>query len=207
MLVSTATIAVQDFGAGSKVNASRQRKIKDIARYAEKNARFGQLLFRLINHFQPAVAFDLGTSLGITTLYQAAACKKTQVFTFEGCPQTLTMARKNFSQLGYSNITPVAGNIDQTLPAQIKQVQQLDFVFFDANHRLEPTLNYFALCLSKAHADSVFIFDDIYWSAEMTQAWQAIKAHPSVMLTIDLFYVGLVFFRKNQPKQHFVLRF
>lgn len=207
MLTSAESIEVQDFGAGSKVTTSKKRKIKEIARYAQKNAKFGQLLFRLVNHFQPKVVFDLGTSLGITTLYMASACKQANVYTFEGCGQTLAVARKNFSTLGISNVTPIKGNIDHTLSAQIKKVPQLDFVFFDANHRLEPTLSYFNICLKKSHEASVFVFDDIYWSAEMAQAWEAIKAHPAVILTIDLFYVGLVFFRKNQPEQHFVLRF
>jgi hypothetical protein len=41
----------------------------------------------------------------------------------------------------------------------------------------------------------------------MERAWAAIKAHPSVTVTIDLFYVGLVFFRKKQPRQDFWLRY
>jgi predicted O-methyltransferase YrrM len=207
LLKSKQKITVQDLGAGSKVNASKQRNIEDIARYTLKNAKTGQLLFRLINHFQPYTIFDLGTSLGITTLYLSSPSKKTQVFTFEGCPQTLQVAQKNFNSLQYHHILPVSGNIDHTLQATLNKVTQVDFVFFDANHRLEPTWNYFQQCLEKAHEHSVFVFDDIYWSAQMEQAWQRIKNHPSVTLTIDLFDVGLVFFRKNQPKQHFALRF
>ncbi|QHT69908.1 class I SAM-dependent methyltransferase [Rhodocytophaga rosea] len=207
LLTSTERITVQDLGAGSKINASKQRNIRDIARHTLKNARTGQLLFRLVNHFQPHTIFDLGTSLGITTLYLSSPSKKSQIFTFEGCPQTLQVAKKHFEALQYSHIISVSGNIDQTLRAALDTVSQVDFVFFDANHRLEPTWTYFQQCLEKAHENSVFVFDDIYWSAQMEQAWQRIKMHPSVMLTIDLFDVGLVFFRKNQPKQHFVLRF
>jgi len=67
-------------------------------------------------------------------------------------------------------------------------------------------MRYFELCLAQSHAGSVFVFDDIYWSVDMQRAWQAIQAHPSVTLTIDLFHLGLVFFRDLQPKQHFSLR-
>ena len=85
--------------------------------------------------------------------------------------------------------------------------KQICFAFFDANHRFEPTVSYFELCLEKATEGSIFVFDDIHWSDEMHRAWQVIRNHPEVMISIDLFFVGLIFFRKNQPKQDFVLRF
>ncbi len=195
-----------DLGAGSRVARSPRRRVKDIARYAQKDARTGQLLFRLVGHFAPRTLFDLGTSLGITTSYLAAASPRAALYTFEGCPQTLAIAKSNFARLDYWHIRPVAGNLDETLPAMLKEITALDFVFFDANHRREPTLRYFAACLAKAHEDSVFVFDDIYWSAEMRTAWEEIKSHSAVTLTVDLFHVGLVFFRRKQPKQHFRLR-
>jgi predicted O-methyltransferase YrrM len=206
LLSNTQEIEVKDFGAGSRVNNAARRRISEIARYAEKNARIGQLLFRLVDHFKPGTVLDLGTSFGVTTLYLAAPLRQGEVFTFEGCPQTLKVARGNFSQLGLRTITDVEGNIDQTLPATLEKMPQVDFAFFDANHRLEPTMRYFLSCLEKATEDSVFIFDDIYWSGEMMQAWQQIKNHQRVTLSVDLFHVGIVFFRRKQPKQHFKLR-
>lgn len=207
LLRSQEKIQTQDFGAGGNGQMVRERMVKDIARQALKPAWWGQLLFRLVNHFQPQVVIDLGTSLGVTTAYLAAPCPKAQVYTFEGCPHTLGIAQRNFNQLGFTHVQTVCGNIDQTLPAQLATLSAVDFVFFDANHRLAPTLAYVEYCLSKAHEDSVFVLDDIYWSAEMTEAWRHIKTHPAVTLTIDLFRLGLVFFRRKQPRQHFVLRF
>lgn len=206
LLASTAEIETVDLGAGSRVTRSPRRRVKDVARYAQKEAHIGQLLFRLVSHFAPGTVFDLGTSLGVTTSYLAAPNPRAMVYTFEGCPQTLAIAINNFAQLGFEHIRPVPGNLDETLPATLEAVSGLDFAFFDANHRREPTLRYFTACLAKAHEHSVFVFDDIYWSAEMMGAWEEIKSHPSVTLTVDLFHVGLVFFRRKQPKQHFRLR-
>lgn len=202
-------IIITDLGAGSKVNASQQRAIGDIARHSQKPARFGRLLFRLIRHFRATTIVDLGTSLGLTTAYlaEAAHAHGGQVLTFEGCPQTATVARQNFEQLGLQNVTVVVGNIDQTLAPQIAGLAAIDVAFFDANHRYEPTVRYFETCLTNSHNDTVFVFDDIHWSAEMEQAWAYIKNHPAVSVTVDLFWVGLVFFRREQPKQNFVLRF
>ena len=200
-------INITDFGAGSRIYKTNQREIRQIAKSAEKNPKFGKLLFRLIQHFKPSTIFDLGTSLGITTIYESKAYESSQIFTFEGCPATATIAQQNFNELNCKNIEIIIGNIDETLPIELSKIRQLDFAFFDANHRFEPTIKYFKLCLEKATENSVFVFDDIHWSEEMHEAWQIIKNHPRVMISIDLFYVGILFFRKNQPKQNFTLRF
>lgn len=210
LLRSPQRITVTDFGAGSQVAGAggRERAVRAIARHAAKPPRLAQLLFRLVNHFRPATILELGTSLGLTTAYLAAADSRSQVITFEGCSNTAAVARETFAGLQLHNVHLVEGNLDQTLPATLAGLAQpVDFVFFDGNHRREPTLRYFEECLSKAHENSVFVLDDIHWSAEMEQAWETIKAHPAVTITVDLFYVGLVFFRKKQPRQDFWLRY
>jgi predicted O-methyltransferase YrrM len=79
-------------------------------------------------------------------------------------------------------------------------------VFVDGNHQKEATLRYFKLCLPKVHENSLLIFDDIYWSRGMKEAWNEIKAHPEVTVTVDLFWIGLVYFRKGQVKEDFVIK-
>ncbi|RZK15871.1 MAG: class I SAM-dependent methyltransferase [Hymenobacter sp.] len=210
LLRSPQSIAVTDFGAGSQVAGAggTQRRVSAIARHAAKPPRLAQLLFRLVNHFQPATILELGTSLGLTTAYLAAADSRHRVITFEGCPNTAAVARETFAELGLPNVRLVEGNLDQTLPATLAALTKpVDFAFFDGNHRYEPTLRYFEQCLANAHENSVFVLDDIHWSTEMERAWEAIKAHPAVTVTVDLFYVGLVFFRKTQLRQDFRLRY
>lgn len=211
LLSSDEVLEVCDFGAGSRVvgAGTRRRTVRDIARHAAKPSRLAQLLFRLVNHFRPATVLELGTSLGLTTAYLASAATRAHVLTCEGCPATAAVARATFAELGLGNVQVVEGNLDQTLPTTLTALgtTPLDFVFFDGNHRYEPTLRYFEQCLAQAHEDSVFVLDDIHWSAEMEQAWEAIKAHPAVTVTIDVFYMGLVFFRKKQPRQNFWLRY
>ncbi len=199
-------IEITDFGAGSGVDKSNHRTIASISKYSEKKPSLAQLIFRIIKNQQPATLLDLGTSLGITTLYESKAHPSGKVYTFEGCPNTALIAKNNFGKLAASNVEIIVGNIDTTLPALLKQLSTVDFVFFDANHRYEPTVNYFHQCLEKATEDSIFIFDDIYWSPGMKKAWEEIKRHPSVGISIDLFFIGILFFRKKQPVQHFTLK-
>ncbi|MBI2269717.1 MAG: class I SAM-dependent methyltransferase [Bacteroidetes bacterium] len=200
-------VQVTDLGAGSVVLKTGTRKISDITRHSLKSAKYSQLLFRLVNHFKPNTILELGTSLGITTLYMAIASSQTRVVSIEGSKTIAQYAKQNFEKLNIKNIQLTVGNFDDVLQSRLNELKHVDLVFFDGNHRKEPTLRYFGQCLQCAHNDSVFIFDDIHWSVEMEQAWEYIKKHDRVTLTVDLFFIGIVFFRKEQVKEHFVLRY
>jgi len=207
LLQDERSITVTDLGAGSHVNNQGKKKVKSIAKNALKPKKLAQLLYRLAKEFQPKSLIELGTCLGVTTAYFSKALSHAKIVTMEGCPQTASVAQENWDKLSLKNIEISVGNFDNTLPELIDQQDQLDFVFIDGNHRKEATLNYFNLCLPKLHEDSVIIFDDIYWSKGMAEAWENIKAHPDVTVTVDLFWIGLVFFRSGQAKQDFTIRF
>ncbi|MEO6882398.1 MAG: class I SAM-dependent methyltransferase [Bacteroidia bacterium] len=207
MILSSEIIVVEDFGAGSKNLKTKKRAVKDIAKTSVKPTKYGQLLFRLIHYFEFKNILELGTSLGITTLYLAMPDSNAKVISIEGCPQTAALAKNNFSQIKCKNIELIIGNFDEKLSASINKLQKLDFVFFDGNHRKEATLKYFNECLKAAHNDSLFVFDDIHWSAEMENAWEMIQKNNSVTVTIDLFFMGFVFFRKELTKQDFIVKF
>ncbi|MCS6821428.1 MAG: class I SAM-dependent methyltransferase [Microscillaceae bacterium] len=198
-------VEVQDFGAGSKKNKQVRRRVSEIFHHSVSSERKSELLFRLVNYFQPNTILELGTCLGVNTLYLALAKRKAQCITLEGSPALAQIAQANFNRYGGQHIQIVLGNIDNTLLPTLNKISTTDFIFFDANHRFEPTMRYFEQCLRKKTEKSVFVFDDIYWSKEMQQAWQAIQRHEEVICTIDLFYVGLVFFNPQQAKQHFKL--
>lgn len=101
----------------------------------------------------------------------------------------------------------IEGNFDSVLPNLLPTLAPLDLVFIDGNHSYEATIRYFEMLLSKVHNESIFIFDDIYWSEGMKKAWNEIQNHPSVQCTVDIFRWGIVFFRKEMQKEHFTIRF
>lgn len=205
LLLTSKKINVQDLGAGSQANNSNERTIQDIAKYALKSPRKAQLLFRLAYAFKPTNIIELGTSLGISTAYLAKACPIARITTIEGSPEVAKVAIINFEKLNLQNVHQVVGNFDNRLEDELNRIKEVDFVFFDGNHKKAPTLSYFKTCLNYANEESLFIFDDIYWSKEMTEAWEEIKKHPSVTVTIDCFEMGLVFFKKDQAKEHFTV--
>lgn len=207
LLESEQTIRVNDLGAGSRVFDLPVRRVSDIARSAMKPPRQAQLLFRLARYFQAEHVLELGTSFGISTLYLAKGAEDGQVTTIEGCPQTCRIAQHHFEQLKQRNILPVLGSFRTRLPEALGRMERLDMVFIDGHHAKEPTLDYFEQCLAKAHNDTVLVFDDIHWSRGMEEAWETIKAHERVTVTIDLYNMGLVFLRREQVPEHFVLRY
>ena len=201
-------LEVEDFGAGSSVAKTNRRSIASIAKNAAKPKKFGQLLFRMIKYYQPGSILELGTSLGITSAYLALAKPDAKMITMEGSKEIANKALQNFETLGLNNIELTEGNFDETLSLVLTRLSTIDFVFIDGNHRQEPTERYFLQLLSKINNESILVFDDIHWSKEMEAAWENIKQDPAVTCSIDLFFIGIVFFRKEfKEKQHFVIRF
>jgi len=207
LLNDDSLITVTDLGAGSHLNKNRTKKTREIAKNALKSPRLAQLIYRLAQNSKPSNLVELGTCLGITTSYLAKACPDADIITIEGCPETAAKAAENFKDLGLSNIALQVGNFDELLPKVIDELEQLDFVYIDGNHRKDATINYFNWCLPKVHENSLLIFDDIYWSEGMKEAWEQIKSHPDVTVTVDLFWIGLVYFKKGQVKEHFKIKF
>jgi len=208
LLQDSQIIEVQDMGAGSINGSAKQRSVSSIARSAAKPKKLAQLLYRIVNYYHPGNIIELGTSLGISSAYLSAGNPASKVSSFEGSPEIAKLARGNFSTLQLKNINLVEGNFDDTLYDELEKMSVVDLAFVDGNHRKEPTLRYFNQFLQKINDQSIIIFDDIHWSSEMEDAWQVIKSDNSVTLSIDLFFLGIVFFRKDfKVKQDFSIRF
>lgn len=205
LLKNTETLHITDLGAGSFFSKSKERSIRSIARYSLKSAHWASFLGKIIAHYRYETILDLGTSFGTTTAYLAQQTKGI-VHTFEGCPAIAQVAEQTFQRLAISNVKIYNGDIKATLPSFLASQKHIDFVFFDANHQYEPTLSYFYQCIPYIHENSCFVFDDIHWSKEMEKAWETIQSHPDVTVSLDFYQVGIVFFRKGQAKERFILR-
>jgi predicted O-methyltransferase YrrM len=201
-------LTIEDLGAGSRSGASKQRTVAQLARSAVKPPKWGQLLYRLARHYRPQTILELGTSLGISTAYLAKAMPEAEIHTIEGSDAIRAVARGNFSKLHVANINAHLGNFDDVLPQVLQQLPRVDLAYIDGNHRYEPTIRYFRELLPHVNNDTILVFDDIHWSAEMEKAWEEIKTHPSVRCSIDLFFLGFVFFREEfKVPRHFTIRY
>jgi predicted O-methyltransferase YrrM len=213
LLENKSTIDVTDFGAGSKVFTSNTRAINQIAKTAGISAKRAELLFRIVHYFQPEYILEIGTSLGLATSALALGNPKAKITTLEGCPETQKQAEvhlqkqvSNFQNIAFEN-TEFKSYFKILKPETLNlKPETIDFIYFDGNHSKAATLDYFDLLVPTVTNDSLWIFDDIHWSADMEQAWEIIKNHPKVTVTVDTFQWGLVFFRTEQEKEHFTIR-
>lgn len=206
LLADHSVIEINDLGAGSTQLQSNFRSISDIARTSLSPRKYSLLYQNIIRGFSSPVIVELGTSLGINTVYLARQTPS-HVTTFEGSSSIAEQARKTFKLAGSDNISLILGNIEDTLPIYLEAVNKLDFVFLDANHHYGPTLNYFQQLIKKAHQRTIVVVDDIHYSPEMENAWNTIKALNEVQATVDLYRCGIVFFDPALNNQHLVLQF
>lgn len=199
-------IPQSEFGAGSQVLKPGEIKVSELGSSAAVDARNGQLLFKLVNFLQPKILLEMGTSLGVSSVYQAAAAQEGRFLTIEGSPAIAQLAKKHLEGLKYKNIETFHGSFDEQLPKILPTLPHLDYVYLDGDHRLEPTLRYFEYCLPYLRKTSAFVVADIYWSSEMMQAWQKLRAHPKVTASVDFYDFGVLLFRKTEAAQaHFSL--
>ncbi len=205
LLLNREQIVVTDFGAGSKVFKDNLRPINKISKYAGLSKKRANLLINLIYYFAPKNILEFGTSVGLATAAMHLGNPKAKIITLEGCSNTMNVAKNQFDQFTFDNIETIIGEFDSSLH-KLNLNSALDFVYFDGNHQKEATLKYFEFCLQHTHNKSVFVFDDIHWSKNMEEAWEEIKKHPKVKVTIDTFQWGIVLFRKEQEKEHFTIR-
>ncbi|MEE9349058.1 MAG: class I SAM-dependent methyltransferase [Flavobacteriaceae bacterium] len=206
LLQNALKINVIDFGAGSRVFSSNHRKIAAIAKNAGIHQKRAELLMRLVAYFKSSEILEIGTSLGLGTLALALGNENATITTLEGCRETVDIPKTQLHKYVNNRIHFKVGEFKETLAFALEN-KKYDLIYLDGNHQKKATIDYFEQCLKATHNDSVLIFDDIHWSKEMTEAWEIIKTHPKVTLTLDTFFWGFVFLRQEQhQKEHFIIR-
>ncbi|MEJ2593621.1 MAG: class I SAM-dependent methyltransferase [bacterium] len=197
-----------DFGssAGHKEYIVRISRVGKLVRKRSHQRSQLELLYRLARYFKPRTILEFGTAAGISALYFGKGSPDSRIITMEGCMGLASVAQKNLKKRNIQAEVEI-GEFSAILDKVLERLERLDMVFLDGNHRKKPTLEYFEKCSAKANEESVFLLDDIHWSPGMESAWRAIKKDKRVSVTIDLYWMGLVFFRKGIEKQNFIIRY
>ena len=181
------------------------RQVSKISKSTGIYNKSAKLLIKLMQYYKPTSVIEIETSLGLSTAALSISLPNSSITTIEECTETGNIAQNLFNKYQFKNIKLIIGNFNETLAKQLNK-NTFDFVFFNGNHTKKATLDYFKLSLSYIHNNSFFLFNNIYRNFEMKQAWEEIKKNPSVTVTIDTYQWGLVFFRKEQQKEHFTIR-
>ena len=202
---SNKIITITNFGSDTKVFNKYNSKIASASKIACISNRKYAILIRILNYFEPNNILEIGTSIGLETASLSIGNLKAKINTLEDCEDTAVNTQKLFDTFKLKNIQITVGEINEILPSILTN-NQYNLIYFNGNHQKETTLHYFNLCLKSVHNDSIFIFDGINLSSEMQEGWLTIKKHPKVTISIDTFFLGLIFFRKEQQKEHFTIR-
>ena len=199
-------IRCPELGAGSRISNSSERAVAEIAKYGISTLKTCRLLEHTVDFHKPKNVIELGTSLGIGTMYLASE-PNTKVNTFEGCNDLASIALSNFEKCGFVNIEVHKGPIENTLPLYLEGNTLIDLVFIDANHRKGALLDYFELIHPKMSPRSICIIDDIRWSVDMYEGWNVLTGDDRINLSLDLGRIGLLIKEPEYPKQHFNIWF
>ncbi|MFY7811778.1 MAG: O-methyltransferase [Flavobacterium sp.] len=205
LLSNNSTIEISDFGAGSKIFKDNKRTIAQLVKNVSISPQKAKILFKIIHYFQPKNILELGTCLGLGTYTMHLASKNANIETVEGC-ENLALLSQQFFTANNCKTIKVQQQIFSNYFKNLSPLDIYDAVLIDGNHSYKATLEYFYALIPHLHNDSLLIFDDIHWSKEMNQAWNEIIKNKWVTVSIDFFYFGLIFIRKEQNKQHFILR-
>ena len=196
------TITIKDFGAGSH-KLGNKRSIQEIFRVSSSKGHYGKILFQLSNYFQPKQILEFGTSLGIGTLHFHLGNPDSLITTIEACPETLNFT-KDFLQDKVSNVNFIESTFSDFLNQN--STEKYDLIFVDGHHDGKATIDYMQKLEKYSHNDTIFILDDIRWSDDMFEAWNILRNSEKYNVSIDLFRMGILIPRKQQVKEHFVLR-
>jgi predicted O-methyltransferase YrrM len=196
LMQSTVSIDIVDYGAGDP-SATRSPEEMDRGRLvtlpvsracaASVQPLMALFLFRLIREFKPDRCLELGTNLGISSAYQAAALEangRGHLITLEGADSLAELARENLRSLSLApRVDVVTGQFDATLETTLTTAgrSEIEYAFIDGRHDEQATLEYFHEIKSHvAPAGGLLVFDDVDWSDGMRRAWTAICDDASV---------------------------
>jgi predicted O-methyltransferase YrrM len=207
LLSDKRNIEIFDMGAGSLRKISKTGKVSEIVRKSSVPVKYGVLLSNMAAEFGGSHIIELGTSTGISTMYMAASSPGTKVSTIEGCKSLAAVAGENLLRAGIQNVVVCTGSFDEVLPGLLEKERKPGLVFIDGNHRKEPVLKYFEIIAAQADEKTTVIFDDINYSSEMASAWEEVRRHEKVSVSIDINRMGIVFFRRGIAHAEYRIRY
>jgi predicted O-methyltransferase YrrM len=168
---------------------------------ASHSRPWAELLFQLIRQRKPERCLEMGTCCGITAAYIGAALELNghgRLVTLEGAPHVARLARATLERAGQKDrVSVIEGPFARTLETALAELAPVEFIFVDGHHDGPATRGYFDLVRRYLAPGAMVVFDDIRWSASMSEAWRAIAASPDLAAAVDAGPIGVVLMRAD----------
>lgn len=194
------TIPADQMRVGSKVDRSTGRTVQSFIRGSSVTEKNGELLFRITNWFKPDMILELGTGLGISTMYMGWGWPGVPLHSIEGNTERAAYAAQLVCRCHLEQVSIHWGDLENKLEEVLPLIEGRFVAFVDANHRYEPTIRYVKSILERAGDEAVIVMDDIYWSRGMQRAWKEVISWPEIRVSIDLYHMGILLLRKDLNK-------
>lgn len=194
---------VMDAGAGSK-KLGNVRSVRSIYKTASCKGVYADLLYQLAVFYQPENILELGTSLGLGTIYLAEGNEHAQIISVDACKNTIEQAQNNLAKMQVDNVSLVNSTFESFLIGSSGKI--FDMVYVDGHHEGKALLKYMDLLRSHSDENTIFVLDDIRWNEDMFMAWNELAGSEEFHLTMDLFRMGILVRRPYQMKEHFIIK-
>ena len=176
-------------------------------RRSSVSKRYGFLLYRITRWFQAQMIIELGTGMGISTLYLSSGSPDTPLHSIEGEKDRAALAAQLICRCCPGPVSIHWGEMEEKLEHILPLIPQRFVAFVDGNHYYAPTVEYLRRLLDRAGDEAVIVMDDIYWSRGMHRAWKEVASWPEVQVSIDLFHMGILLLRRDLPKREIKIKF
>jgi hypothetical protein len=223
--IPSGSFGAGSFGAGPVTGRPAERRVSSFVRHSSVSGKYGALLFRIARWFRPEMIIELGTGLGVSTIYLSAGHPGAPLHTIEGNAERAGFAAVLIKRCSLSNVKihtgDMEGELERILAGPEGGTGQPDpgvegeepgrgirlLAFVDGNHRYGPTIAYVKRLVAAAGEEAVIVMDDIYWSKGMSAAWKEVVSWPGVRVSIDLFHAGILLLRRDLNKEHVKIKF
>ena len=186
------------------------RKLRSESAFVRRSSvsvKYGRLLYRITLWFRPEMIVELGTGMGISTMYLSSGSPETPLHSIEGERERAAYAAQLICRCCPGPVSVHRGEMDEKLEDILALLPPRFLAFVDGNHHYEPTLDYVRKLLERAGDEALIILDDIYWSRGMQRAWKEIISWPEVDSSIDLFHMGILLRKKDLHKTKIKIKF
>lgn len=193
-------------GAKSRTDIKNKNKASNLQQLISVRPKYGKVLTYLSEYVNAEYVLELGSGLGVSAAYLAEAEGVSRIVSVDGNEQFVAFNQFNFKELEIPKVSFTKGLIEDKLAEGFEELPRVDLIFVDGNHTKEGTLANFVLLKQYLHDNTVVVFDDIYWSKGMQEAWDIIRKDETFSISVDLFQFGILFRRKeHKEKEHFTL--
>lgn len=188
------------------LNKQRTSTVSKLTKREAVNQKQGKLLFRLTNYFKPTRILQVGSGMGLSTLYMTSYDKKVNCVVLEH-EAAFTPVLEWVYEKARTPVNLYTGSYKETLMPALKELKTVDFILFDIAPESGDIEYLFRECLKCAHEKTVFVCVGINRSRVMSCFWKEICANSDMTVTIDLYSLGIILLEKKLHKRNYIVSF